>query len=53
MDRCTFCHSDAEASNFYVTISTQDEPQYHICSACYLVAMRHGFTVVYREAAIA
>lgn len=52
MNHCTFCHCDAAASKFYVTIA-EDVPQYHICSACYLVAIRHGFTVVFREAAVA
>jgi hypothetical protein len=53
MDRCTFCHADANTSKFYVSTDAEDDRHYHICSACYLVAMRHGFTVVYREVAVA
>ena len=49
MDCCAFCHSDAKKSNLYVSFVSQGPPQFHICSACYLVAIRHGYAVVYRD----
>jgi hypothetical protein len=49
MDCCAFCHSDAQLSHLYVSFVSQGPPQFHICSACYLVAIRHGYAVVYRD----
>lgn len=49
MDTCAFCHSDAKQSHLYVSFVSQGPPQFHICSACYLVAIRHGYAVVYRD----
>ena len=53
MDNCAFCHCDAHQSNLYVSFVSQGPPQFHICSACYLVAIRHGYAVVYRDPAAA
>ena len=49
MNSCAFCHSDAKESKLYVSFVSQGPPQFHICSACYLVAIRHGYAVVYRD----
>jgi len=51
MDSCAFCHADAKQSRLYVSFIAQGPPQFHICSACYLVAIRHGYAVVYRDGA--
>ena len=48
-DACAFCHSDAKQSNLYVSFVSAGPPQFHICSACYLVAIRHGYAVIYRD----
>jgi len=53
MDACSFCHSDAKQSNLYVSFVSAGPPQFHICSACYLVAIRHGYAVVYRNPHVA
>ena len=53
MECCAFCHSDAKQSNLYVSFVSQGPPQFHICSACYLVAIRHGYAVVYRDRSVA
>lgn len=52
MDACSFCHADAKHSNLYVSFVSAGPPQFHICSACYLVAIRHGYAVVYRDSSV-
>ena len=51
MDKCTFCDEDTAQSKLYVSLGPELDPHFHICSACYLVAIRHGYQVVYRTAA--
>ncbi len=53
LSTCAFCHRDASASKLFVSLDPehQTEPRLPICSACYLVAVRHGYHVVYRIAA--
>jgi hypothetical protein len=48
---CTFCQKDAGQSKLYVSLGSRFAPHFRICSACYLVAVRHGYHVVYRTAA--
>jgi hypothetical protein len=50
-EQCTFCGHDAGQSKLYVSLGPDLDPRFHICSACYLVAVRHGYQVVYRTAA--
>jgi hypothetical protein len=51
LEQCAFCHHDAGQSKLYVSLGPELDPHFHICSACYLVAVRHGYQVVYRTAA--
>ena len=46
MHTCAFCRSDATRSNLLLNFASQGPPRYRICSACYLVAVRHGYAVV-------
>jgi hypothetical protein len=50
-EHCAFCREDAAKSKLYVSLGAQQEPRFRICSACYLVAIRHGYHVVYKTAA--
>jgi hypothetical protein len=50
-DHCAFCREDAGKSKLYVSLGNQLEPRFRICSGCYLVAIRHGYHVVYKTAA--
>ena len=51
MHTCAFCHSDATRSNLFLNFMSQGPPQFRICSACYFVAVRHGYTVVCEDGA--
>ena len=46
MHACAFCRSDATRSNLFLNFITPGPPQFRICSACYLVAIKHGYSVV-------
>ena len=48
MHTCAFCQNDASQSSLYASFIAQSQPRHRICSACYLVAIRHGYAVVYR-----
>jgi hypothetical protein len=50
---CALCSRDAGASKLFVSVDPdrRAEPRLPICSACYVVAVRHGYHVVYRIAA--
>lgn len=50
-EHCTFCRQDAHESKLFVSLEDRSEPRFRICSACYLVAVRHGYAVVYKTAA--
>jgi hypothetical protein len=50
-DHCAFCREHAGTSKLFVSLGTQHEPRFRICSGCYLVAVRHGYHVVYKTAA--
>ncbi len=48
---CAFCREKTGQSKLYVSLGPDLDPHFPICSACYLVAVRHGYQVVYRTAA--
>lgn len=48
---CAFCHADVHDSKLYVSLDGRSQPNFRICSACYLVAIRHGYAVLYNTAA--
>ena len=50
-EHCAFCRQDPGTSKLYVSLGAQLEPRFRICSGCYLVAVRHGYHVVYKTAA--
>ena len=50
-ERCAFCREDPGPSKLYVSLGARLEPRFRICSGCYLVAVRHGYHVVYKTAA--
>lgn len=48
---CAFCREETRQSKLYVSLGRDLDAHFPICSACYLVAVRHGYLVVYRTAA--